>query len=182
MMPFKIDVLYTDEEADMTGCCKRAHKKRVEEKPVSEDLSQFDHIYDPDGIYRTSKFDGMLGEDAADDVEIPSQLNKSEKSGKGNALAPQKKHASTQTDPLFAYGSERLARHEKHIPIFERYDVQRTMECQDDAEYARPTRQPHQRTPQKQTPRGVRYRGRTERKRPMAMKENKDDAATRAKR
>ncbi|RCN53013.1 hypothetical protein ANCCAN_01010 [Ancylostoma caninum] len=116
MMPFKIDVLYTDEEADMRelvngifswlpkwhppepideesskawlislalilSSCKRAHKKRVEEKPVSEDLSQFDHIYDPDGIYRTSKFDGMLGEDAADDVEIPSQLNKSEKSG-----------------------------------------------------------------------------------------------------
>ncbi|RCN53012.1 hypothetical protein ANCCAN_01009 [Ancylostoma caninum] len=72
--------------------------------------------------------------------------------------------------------------HEKHIPIFERYDVQRTMECQDEAEYARPSRQAHQRTPQKQTARGMRYRGRTERRRANAVKENKDDAAKRAKR
>ncbi|EYC17113.1 hypothetical protein Y032_0031g2278 [Ancylostoma ceylanicum] len=161
--------------------CKRAHKNRVEEKLVAEDLSQFDHIYDPDGIYRTSKFDGMLGEDAADDVEIPSQLNKSDKSGKGNALPPQKKHASTQTDPLFAYGSERKAMYEKYIPIFEKYDLQRTMECPEEAEHARPSRRPRQITPQKLTPRGtLRYRGKTERKRQNA-KGNKDDAAKRAK-
>ncbi|VDM67241.1 unnamed protein product, partial [Strongylus vulgaris] len=100
MPNFKIEVLYTDEQVDMSGLPEwipeepvdntayialltslglllfslvfpiiivklfggysRARKSKGEEKPVPEDLSQLDDIYDPDGVYRESKFDGML--------------------------------------------------------------------------------------------------------------------------
>lgn len=35
---------------------------------------------------------------------------------------------------------QRLAMQDKYIPVFERYDLQRTMECHDDAEQARSVR------------------------------------------
>ncbi|KAK6759097.1 hypothetical protein RB195_016362 [Necator americanus] len=122
---------------------KRAHKPSSEEKPITEDLSQFDHIFDNDGIYRESRFDGMLNEDAADDVEIPSQSRRSQSQRdiqlEKKSVAPpaQKKHVGTQTEPLFAYGGERLAFQEKRVPVFELYDVQRTMELQDEFEQPR---------------------------------------------
>ncbi|KAK6759096.1 hypothetical protein RB195_016362 [Necator americanus] len=166
MSRYKIDVLYTDEEVDMRAFLisfglllfslgipmviatvfsgyKRAHKPSSEEKPITEDLSQFDHIFDNDGIYRESRFDGMLNEDAADDVEIPSQSRRSQSQRdiqlEKKSVAPpaQKKHVGTQTEPLFAYGGERLAFQEKRVPVFELYDVQRTMELQDEFEQPR---------------------------------------------
>ncbi|KAK5970913.1 hypothetical protein GCK32_020153, partial [Trichostrongylus colubriformis] len=67
---------------------KRSHRGRNMEKEHVEDLSHLDHIFDPDGIYRESKFEGMLNEDAADDVEIPSKSEKGESTKKG---LPEKK-------------------------------------------------------------------------------------------
>ncbi|KAK6038525.1 hypothetical protein COOONC_23970, partial [Cooperia oncophora] len=55
---------------------KRSDRKRSKEKSQVEDLSHLDHIFDPDGRYRETKFEGMLNEDAADDVEIPSKTEK----------------------------------------------------------------------------------------------------------
>ncbi|CAJ0589234.1 unnamed protein product [Cylicocyclus nassatus] len=166
---FKLEVLYTDEEADMSGLpvwipdepvdntaytalftsiglllfflgipmiaatlfgrYTGAHQPKEAEKPMAEDLSQLDDIYDPDGEYRDSKFDGMLDEDAADDVEIPSDpLETAKMAGESESKskALQKRSVATQTD--LSYLSDAHG-------VFERYDVQGTMDYQESTQW-----------------------------------------------
>ncbi|KHJ84306.1 hypothetical protein OESDEN_15983 [Oesophagostomum dentatum] len=144
-----MEILYTDEETNMTGLpewnppepvddtayialltslglllislvipmaivllfrgYKRSVRAKEDQKPVTEDLSQLDHIFDPDGEYRESKFDGMLNEDAADDVEFPSQSIQAEiavEKKKSKEDMTTKRNAATQTDPLYVYGTD----------------------------------------------------------------------------
>ncbi|VDL71166.1 unnamed protein product [Nippostrongylus brasiliensis] len=102
--------------------CARSTRRSTYEVNVPEHQQELDEFFDNDGVYRKNKFEGMLSEDAADDVEIPP---KSDDDGASvdvttkHEKRPGMKNASTQTDELFAYGMEKIALDQKCIPRFD---------------------------------------------------------------
>lgn len=164
----------------LLGGYKRSHRQRTFEKHPTGDPTQMDHIFDRDGCYRQSRFEGMLSEDAADDVEIPpksedgSSGENTKQQGK-KAGAPKTRNAATQTDPLFNYSADIIAQQAEFDPIFDHHQAALAKHSDDRMNILKNTVEQQKRTPKRKYSLRRTHRDTLRQRRRAASKSSEND-------